>query len=1202
MRMALSIAIVTLSLLSILAFFSLCRADTRGLYVRPTESNSENVSCPAQTSSDCHTLNDWIENGTSPFMNNTVVVLLPGIHRITSRNERVFIENVTSLEIVGQQRETVIYCVQGTSFEFFNVVNVSIAFVEFESCTTDSKTAFDIYQPLMDNMLFTLLFVRSANIQVNGVTIKDGGIIVTESVSGSNFIVKESEIISDERGFFYSSFAHLKCPDGVPLEIVYILDSNATILMSKSPCTKLDLRRVSITNTLHFDFALSVHALWLVLTDVVLYNNSSPLLTNIGASFVDVNGKFVISSNIGDEVYFTKGHIRIHPGTQIDVTNNRFRYNGLSFSNCASFNILSNDDNGLVTVLNFQNNTNNEGGVFFIVNADPLRVNRVRINNTKFTFVNNTSIGFDDDRLSAAGIMFLENSVVKMKNSAVRFVANRSPLSGGLTMIKTVLDATNISAEFIDNHGSDGGGLSLYEESTIFFNDYCFWKFCHNTASRKGGAIFVEDSDNINTQTKKANNMRALMFLGGIGVNLQLSGDKATVAGNEVYGGWIDIFDDATRYNTSRNDSGLSTVASNPTRVCLCINSVPDCTITEHQIAVFPGEMFEAEAVAVGQRFGVVPSIVIPDLREKGILYKGQDVQSVGKECTTLEYKVHSLNAREEITLKAQDLGVPKLDYLLIHLPLKYHILFKQFSIIASLKRCPIGFTLDTTLRECTCSQTIKLHKKINCNFSSYTITRAKGAWLGARLKNNQTEYYDIVIHDHCPYDYCRTDIDSMILNLESSDKQCAHGRTGVLCGRCKANHSQVLGTARCKLCSQTMLPVIILASITAGISLVGFLMVLNLTVSSGYINGIIFYANVIRMSQTAFYPTEIGSSSTFLATFIAWLNLDLGIETCFYDGLDAYDKTWLQFVFPTYIWVMVITVIISSHYSSRASKVFSNNSVQVLATLFLLSYVKILRTIVTVLSYTTLTYSDGSTERVWLYDGNVKYLEGKHIPLFIASFLLLILLSVFYTLPLVVIQWLQKFSHYRILCWINRLMPLLDAYTGPYKFKHRYWTGSLLLVRVVFLIIFSFNISNNPAVNLLTIAVVTFTLLVYISFVQVYKSWVHNALEIASLFNLSLLSVVTFYQMATEGRITLSTNLSTGITFGILSLLVFHHSFKRLLSSRMIKRMSMKIRIILRKKRVHDDSNDEVQNGENIIVNELTHTSVELCEPLVQH
>ena len=31
-------------------------------------------------------------------------------------------------------------------------------------------------------------------------------------------------------------------------------------------------------------------------------------------------------------------------------------------------------------------------------------------------------------------------------------------------------------------------------------------------------------------------------------------------------------------------------------------------------------------------------------------------------------------------------------------------------------------------------------------------------------------------------------------------------------------------------------------------------------------------------------------------------LNLDLGIQTCFSDGLDMYAKAWLQFVFPIYI------------------------------------------------------------------------------------------------------------------------------------------------------------------------------------------------------------------------------------------------------------------------------------------------------------
>ena len=53
------------------------------------------------------------------------------------------------------------------------------------------------------------------------------------------------------------------------------------------------------------------------------------------------------------------------------------------------------------------------------------------------------------------------------------------------------------------------------------------------------------------------------------------------------------------------------------------------------------------------------------------------------------------------------------------------------------------------------------------------------------------------------------------------------------------------------------------------------------------------------------------------------------------------------------------------------------------------------------VFSYTILNYSDGSVEKVWLYDGNIKFLEGKHVPLFIISLTILVVLSIFYTLPL---------------------------------------------------------------------------------------------------------------------------------------------------------------------------------------------------------
>ena len=104
----------------------------------------------------------------------------------------------------------------------------------------------------------------------------------------------------------------------------------------------------------------------------------------------------------------------------------------------------------------------------------------------------------------------------------------------------------------------------------------------------------------------------------------------------------------------------------------------------------------------------------------------------------------------------------------------------------------------------------------------------------------------------------------------------------------------------------------------------------------------------------------------------------------------------------------MVITIIISSYYSTIVSKLLGKNPVQVLATLFLLSYAKIIRLVITVFSYTVLVYPDGFSKKVWLYDGNVEFLRGKHSVLFSAAILIFLLLSVPYTVTLVSIQWLQ--------------------------------------------------------------------------------------------------------------------------------------------------------------------------------------------------
>ena len=101
------------------------------------------------------------------------------------------------------------------------------------------------------------------------------------------------------------------------------------------------------------------------------------------------------------------------------------------------------------------------------------------------------------------------------------------------------------------------------------------------------------------------------------------------------------------------------------------------------------------------------------------------------------------------------------------------------------------------------------------------------------------------------------------------------------------------------------------------GVALVSLLLVCKLTVATGTLSSLVFYANIVGVNRAIFLPVK---SADALSVFIAWLNLDFSIKTCFYNGMDAYSKTWLQFVFPLYIWVLVGLVILISHYSSSSS------------------------------------------------------------------------------------------------------------------------------------------------------------------------------------------------------------------------------------------------------------------------------------------
>ena len=778
------------------------------------------------------------------------------------------------------------------------------------------------------------------------------------------------------------------------------------------------------------------------------------------------------------------------------------------------------------------------------------------------------------------------------------------------------------NVEFVNNTGYNGGALALYAGSQIVIGRHATLKFIGNHAKHFGGAIYVGNANHQMFSTFTVTCFYQLVdtFNTSVNPHVVFENNTADYAGSALYGGWIDFCTYATEdqaivltgpgfdslFQVKERESNSSVIASNPLRVCLCIDSRPECSLTQYNISAYPGVTIRIPAVAVGQRFGTVPTTVYSDFLHEladGVQPNIQDwqhTQKVEKICTSLTYTIMSPSqVTLTMTVEIEYLDTPDIAKMQVagklrlqSKPIDPSLYFTNLLIHIETLFCPSGFEYDKKSMTCKCDFKL-VQYGITCSIDIQTVWRKSSFWI-------TTAEGGVIVHEHCPFDYCKPE--SFDLDLEHPDEQCAFNRSGILCGACQQNLSHVFGTSACRECSSMWallwVPVIALA----GIALVLLLIVLNLTVAVGTINGLIFYANIVRANHATFFPPN--TTNSFLSWFIAWINLDLGIEACFYNGLDAYVKTWLQFVFPLYIWFLVITIIVLSHYYTLAARLSGRNAVPVLATLFLLSYAKLLRIIITVFQSTDLEYPDKSVRKVWLYDGNVDYLTNKHIPLFIAA-LLLLLISLPYTAILIFIQYLQHWSSYRVLFWVKKLKPLFDTYTGPYKDKHRYWTGVLLLVRIVLFLIFSTNTRGSADINLLAVSLTVLFLLVCVALAGgVYKTWPLNIIEYSFLFNLGVLTSATLYTIINgQGQVAV-VYTSVSIAFAMFITIVAVHMLIKLkhynwISVNIIRKLQVMLselrsaprKLCCKQENPHQNTQPRV-----------THATIELRESLLEY
>ena len=915
--------------------------------------------------------------------------------------------------------------------------------------------------------------------------------------------------------------------------------------------------------------------------------------------------------------------------TTLEVINTRFEHNTSPHLGAAVFFRFHEVNVPSVGVLSFTNcvfvrNTLNfpgryisgHGGVAVHMISFPLPLYerhatllfKCKFLNCTFTAneIKHTAPSFESSRNSVLFVEGIQNTTISncnfMHNMCTGIIAINSNL---------MVDGYNL----IRNHtGTRGGGIVFCSGSKMYLEANAVLNITQNSASQYGGGIFVEDDcsqvvpycffqvdyNTWNTTT------------------VYLANNDAILAGSAVYGGLIthclsyeelsidSIFNHIFRI--SGGTKGISTVSSNPTTICFCINGTFNnsdniCSYSS-SIEVVPGSSFQIPAILVGQYHGPVTGVVNTQCIGRCSIPVEQQTQTLLSNlslCPTLYYTVF---ADESATVKLQLIAEDSY--------YQYSSYTDRASqITVHVQDCPLGFMSHD--QSCACQ--VHSSGTINCSITTMSIIREPPVWIGFLTSPNNTSR-DIIFHEFCPHNYCSNENVTIKTNSTyfDQDAQCSALRTGLLCGKCRPMHSLQFGSSTCAICDQNYLRIIglILLCGVAGILLILLLTVLNLTVSDGVLNGLIFYANIIQVNKDIFFPR--GKYMHPLTTFIAWMNLDFGVEVCFYQGMDTFSKTWLQCVFPLYIWILSAGVIYCSKKSYLVSKLTGRNAVKVLATLFLLSFGKLSRVIIMAGSVTTVeSISTDIHKLVWLSDANLDYIKGRHLSLFIFA-CTAGLFTLLYAFVLTFIQCLRKAPNKILFSWVQRLKPLLDAYTGPYKDSYHFWTGLLLLMRVFLFISFALNVNNNPTINL-TLIIATCSILKIAIQPGIYRNMLLGVIESSLYVNLIVFSTVTMVSMA-DTDIAHKYRVAAVYVFVGLALLtflgiVFIYACKQLIEWTTVKVMCQKlfgwslrgtvsIQPLLINNVPEGDDSEQNEDTAPLLENTTMQDRVELCDPLI--
>ena len=1123
------------------------------------------IICPvSKVNVTCKSLSDYAVDKGKQFGNNTDVVLLPGTHELSGVLTIVGVSNL-SLSCDWSFSKVDVKCDNLSGLAFKRSKNITIKNISFISCGVNTL------QPADAPIISALYFGKVTALTLENVEVlnsKGYGILAAQ-ISGQVVI---------QHSVFQGNKLHGPSGGNVRLHFQECSEVSSSLTIRSTEFVNGSTLKKHASGLM---VEIMCSAVTVQLDDVTASNNRGgniqfKMRDSYNWQILITRSKIIGGRGVkGSGLYFSskldyrlckKADVTAGPGSSMTLRDTHFERNAAEkFGGGFMAKLRDSDCNPTnITLLNctFIGNevtdTDGHGAAIKIKKYSVPRFykrlgppHQIKLKNGRFC--NNVIFGSEGSVIQFGNIekAALEDSHFKDNiGTAIAMTASDVIFTGNIT--------------FDNNTATNGGALRFCDSSAMFLNPNTTVIFKNNFARQVGGAIFAQEACLAEPkacffQPAVKDTTPVTDLSTSYQITLNFINNTAGSAGDAIYGGDIDNCYTYTKFKTSNGTESyfLSSevfnttfslkqeeIASEPYKVEFCEAGTDhgyyNIVTTLDLGTITPGKAFNVGVVAVGQRLGISPAVITAESLSgdsNTTITQTVDPVTPGKRCTYLNVTLQTTQVETtvELALKVQGSSSQAQNW---------NINRHKRNLPLFIGSCPWGFRLDETRRVCVCS----VYYNYICDIETLRINVSEHIhfnWIGCDKSWNSTSYdMDsglIIAHSCGRRQHCNYKVKSF--PAVCNDSLCAEHRTGILCGSCRPGWSVVLGTGKCKSCppSNKYLGLVVVY-LAAGILLIVLLTKFKLTVSNGSFNGFLFFANLMHWNRNAFFPQFYNAD--ILRLIIAWLNLDLGIEVCFFNGMTALHVIWLQIGYILYIVSLQVTIIILCRRYVIFTRFFGRNVTKVLSTLLTLLYGKTLTTVAS--AFTKVNIHVGTHNRksysVLSMDGNVRFGSREHVPLLVtASFLSLFLVT--FTFSLVFIQILIKASSWKLFKWVARFQPFFETITGPCNFNYAFWPGYLFFMRAGYLIYQSFTLDGPLHDQLFTTSGIAMVTIIF-SFLGpkgVYKKWSLNILELSLLVNFAITSLLVANGLRKNSHTVAVNTPRVSVAIALFTVLAYH-------------------------------------------------------------